>query len=88
MAQNAQQIAASTNDSTIAGPAWSAAAWPVITKMPPPITAPMPRAVSPQGPSARCRPSPSAASWLACGCLVAQSCLNMERFRLGAARDR
>src|SRR5690348_9107040 len=41
------------NASTIAGPACSAAACPVITKMPPPITAPMPSAVSPHGPRVR-----------------------------------
>src|SRR5262249_39677386 len=70
-------MAASTNDSMIAGPAWLAAAWPVMTKMPPPITAPMPRAVSPQGPRWRRRLRPLASSWAACGCLVAHSCLNM-----------
>ncbi|MNI83367.1 hypothetical protein D3C73_1401620 [compost metagenome] len=33
---------ANTNDSITAGPAWLAAAWPVSTKIPAPITAPMP----------------------------------------------
>src|SRR5690242_8053636 len=51
-----------TKQSTIAGPACSAAAWPVITKMPPPITAPMPSAVRPHGPSVRLSDGPSIAS--------------------------
>src|SRR5690242_20044846 len=57
-------MAAITNDRMIAGPACSAAAWPVITKMPPPITAPMPSAVRPQGPSVRFRLGPSSTAAL------------------------
>src|SRR5688572_27354588 len=81
-------MAASTKDSMMAGPAWFAAAWPVMTKMPPPMTAPMPSAVRPQGPSVRCRLRPSASAWLAWGCLVAQSCRNIEIPEAGARAAR
>src|SRR6185312_5728382 len=59
-----QQNAAITKHSTIAGPACSAAACPVMTKIPPPMTAPMPSAVMPHGPIVRfsAGPSPMSAS--------------------------
>ena len=44
---------ASTMESTMAGPAWAAAAWPVRTKMPVPMIAPIPSAVRSIGPSTR-----------------------------------
>src|SRR5580698_2188254 len=46
---------ASTNDKTIAGPAYFAAADPVRTKMPAPMMAPIPRVIRFTGPSARLR---------------------------------
>ena len=42
-------------EETMAGPAYCAAAWPVRTKMPAPMMAPMPSAVRLTGPSARLR---------------------------------
>src|SRR5215212_9444947 len=42
------------NEITTPGPAYVAAAWPVITKMPAPMIAPMPSAISCQGPRVRC----------------------------------
>src|SRR6516164_416950 len=46
---------ATTKERRIAGPASSAATWPVITKMPEPMMAPAPREVSPIGPRMRRR---------------------------------
>src|SRR6266566_2088009 len=47
-----------------AGPAYSAATCPVITKMPAPMTAPMPSVMRLSGPSARVRAcSPRASAW-------------------------
>src|SRR5690242_9728588 len=60
-----------------AGPACSAAAWPVITKMPPPMTAPIPNAVSPHGPSVRRRAGPWESSTLEKSVLRASSCFSM-----------
>ena len=48
----------------MAGPALMAACWPVRTKMPAPITPPMPRRVSEPGPSPRFRAwSPCSVAW-------------------------
>src|SRR6187402_2968294 len=65
-------------DRMIAGPAWSAAATPVMTKMPPPMTAPIPSAVSPQGPRVRRRAGPWASSCSAWGAFLASNCLSMD----------
>ena len=46
-------IPATTIDNTTAGPACAAAAWPVRTKMPVPMMAPMPSRVRSIGPSTR-----------------------------------
>ena len=46
---------ASTNESTMAGPAYKAAAAPVSTKMPVPMMAPIPSVIRLIGPSARLR---------------------------------
>src|SRR5215469_5224395 len=64
--------------STMAGPACSAAACPVMTKMPPPITAPMPSAVRPQGPSVRFRQGPSPDSTVEKSVFFASSCESMS----------
>ena len=48
-------IPAATIESIMAGPAFSAAATPVNTKMPVPMMAPTPSAVRPTGPSTRLR---------------------------------
>src|SRR5690242_10152817 len=53
------------NEIMMAGPASSAATWPVITKMPAPMIAPMPSEVRPIGPSTR-RSRPSSATISAC----------------------
>src|SRR5688572_24983363 len=53
MAASALAIPATTIDSTTAGPACAAAAWPVSTKMPVPMMAPIPRSVRSTGPSTR-----------------------------------
>src|SRR5580692_1404922 len=53
---------ATTNDSTTAGPALSAAAWPVSTKIPVPMMAPTPSSMRSIAPSARLSPRSSAAS--------------------------
>ena len=65
----------------MAGPALSAAATPVNTKMPVPMMAPTPRAVRPTGPSTRLRrfsPSTSARSFSRG--FVAKSCFRMLPF--------
>ena len=53
-------------DSTIAGPAYCAAAWPVSTKMPVPMMAPMPSVTRLIGPSTRfseCSPVAAASAF-------------------------
>src|ERR1051326_249118 len=55
MPANAQPMAATTKESTTAGPAWSAAAMPVSENKPAPIIAPMPKATRLTGPSVRTR---------------------------------
>src|SRR5690242_8876466 len=70
-------MAAITNARITAGPACSAAACPVITKMPPPITAPMPSAVSPHGPSVRRSPGPCVSSASEKSVLRASNCFSM-----------
>src|SRR5262245_8643909 len=60
----------------IAGPASMAATRPVMTKMPAPMIAPMPRDVSPTGPSTRrSRFSPSASARSVASDFLANSCL-------------
>ena len=52
------------NDNTTAGPAKFAAALPVITKMPAPMMAPMPRLIRLNGPSERFRSLWSNSCWI------------------------
>src|SRR5215471_8551582 len=64
MPAKAQPIAATTKESTTAGPALSAAAMPVSENKPAPMIAPMPRAIKLNGPSVflRCCSPPSASA--------------------------
>ena len=67
-------------ETTIAGPAAVAAAWPVRTKIPAPIIAPIPSVIKFTGPSARrreCSPLSFASSRITSKGLVASSALPM-----------
>jgi hypothetical protein len=67
-----------------AGPAWSAAAWPVRTKMPAPMMAPMPRVVRFSGPRDRfseCSPTSSACARSAATDLVAHRLMSRSPVR-------
>ncbi len=66
-----QPTPASTNDSTIAGPACWAAASPVSTKMPVPMMPPMPKAIRAGTPNARFKLLSEASFWYAAMGLVA-----------------
>jgi len=55
---------ATTKDSMMAGPAWAAATWPVRTKMPAPMMAPMPRLIRLMGPRDRFSSLLAASFWI------------------------
>src|SRR5690242_7077147 len=68
------------NEMITAGPACSAAAVPVTTKIPVPMTAPMPSAVMPHGPKVRLSPGPWVSSWVK-SVFFASSWENISGFR-------
>src|ERR1700730_10813647 len=67
MPAKAHAIALTTKDRPIAGPAWVAAAWPVRTNMPAPMTLPIPSAIRLMADSVRLSGTPP---WVISSCVA------------------